>query len=161
MHNIGKTVLPDTVLKAPSNDFIDYNLSVILESSPSHGGINHPTLKSKLIFLDYRFNKFVNGSIHFLEPDNINDGISRKSIIKFGRTGFDANDINVPGGTAISRRHCLIINCKDDAWLYDLDSTKTYVNNQLVSRKIPLIGYNVIRIGKMEYKITTDKTKLL
>lgn len=161
MHNIGKVILPDTVLKAPSNEFIDYNLSVILESSSSHNGLQRPTLKSKLLFLDYRFNKFSNGSIHFIEPTVNSDNHTNKSVIKFGRENFDVNDIKVPGGTAISRRHCLIINCKNDAWIYDLDSTNTYVNNRLVVKKTPLLGLNVIRIGRTEYTIKTDNTKLL
>jgi len=67
----------------------------------------------------------------------------------------------VQGGTAISRRHCVIINCKDDVWIYDLDSTGTYVNDSRVINKSPLIGRNNIRIGKMEYVFTNDKTKLL
>jgi len=163
MHNIGETIFPNTVLKAKSNDFVDYNFSVILESEPTHSKDKKPTLKSKLLFMDYRFHKLTSSTLHFVQS-NIEDGkigATEKRIIKFGRKGYEVNDIEIPGGTGISRRHCLIINCKDDVWLYDLDSTGTYVNNELVKDKIPLIGLNTIRIGKVEYQITTDKDKLL
>jgi serine/threonine protein kinase len=163
MHNIRQTIFPKTVLKAKTNEFIDYNYSVILESDLSHSYEKKPTLKSKLLFMDYRFNKLIDNKLYFTEP-NLPDGKfeeTEKKIIKFGRATIDANDIKVPGGTAISRRHCLIINCKDDVWLYDLESTGTYVNKEKVSGKIPLIGKNIIRIDKAEYTVTSDKTKLL
>jgi len=163
LHNIGETVFPNTVLKAKSNEFVDYNFSIILESEPTHGKDKKPTLKSKLLFMDYRFHKLAVNTLHFVQS-NIEDGkigATTKRIIKFGRKGYDVNDIEVPGGTSISRRHCLIINCKDDVWLYDLDSTGTYVNNELVKDKVPLLGLNTIKIGKAEYQVTTDKDKLL
>lgn len=56
MHNMGKVMLPDTVMKAPDNPFIDYNLSVVLEGKESHSYEKKPTLKSKLLFIDYHFN---------------------------------------------------------------------------------------------------------
>ena len=39
----------------PNNPFVDYNYSVISETIPTHAGESKPTLKSKLIFMDYRF----------------------------------------------------------------------------------------------------------
>jgi len=85
---------------------------------------------------------------------------TEKAIIKFGREGYDVNDVRVPGGTAVSRRHCVIINSKDDVWLNDLDSTGTYVNGNKVINKAPLIGRNTIRINKTAYEFTNDKSKL-
>jgi serine/threonine protein kinase len=161
MHNIGKTIFPDTVLKADKfeNHFLNYNYSIVLEAESSHNFEKKPTLKSKLLFMNYRFNKFNSGTLYM--EDNIKDTIEiTKPIIKFGRDNFPGNDIKVPGGTKISRRHCLIINAKDDAWLYDLDSTGTYINNEKVVEKIPLIGKNTIYIGKSEYILTNDKNKL-
>lgn len=163
LQNIGETIFPNTVLKAQSNDFVDYNFSVVLESEPTHSKDKKPTLKSKLLFMDYRFHKMSLNTLHFIQsntPDG-KTGHTEKQIIKFGRKEIEANDVKVPGGTSISRRHCLIINCKDDVWLYDLGSTGTYVNDYLVKDKLPLIGLNTIRIGKFEYQITSDKSKLL
>ena len=59
LHNIGQTIFPQAVLKAPKTDnfFLDYNISVILETMPSHAFQKKPTLRSKLLFMDYRFNR--------------------------------------------------------------------------------------------------------
>ena len=147
MNNIGETVFPDEVMKAKRNEFVIYNYSVVLESEPTHGKEKNPTLKSKLLFMDYRFHKMADNSLHFVQS-NIPDckvGQTNKKIIKFGREGFEVNDVLIPGGTAISRRHCLIVNCKDDVWIYDLGSTGTYVNDERVIGKVPLIGLNTMR----------------
>jgi len=165
MHNIGKTVFPDTVLKndKSKNHFLDYNYSVILETDLSHNYDKKPKFKSKLLFMDYRFNNFKTSTLYGNQGsiDNFKDAETTRPIVKFGRENYAVNDIKVQGGTAISRRHCVIINCKDDVWIYDLDSTGTYVNDSRVINKSPLIGRNNIRIGKMEYVFTNDKTKLL
>ncbi len=165
MQNIGKTIFPNTVLKADKteNHFLNYNYSLILEEELSHGYEKKPTLKSKLLFMDYRFNKF-NAATLYCTDSNLEDGNAsetQKAIIKFGRKNFDVNDVKVSGGTSISRRHCIIINSKDDVWLYDLDSTGTYVNNERVKGKIQLFGRNIIRIGKTEYDFTNDRSKFL
>lgn len=163
MHNIGQMVFPDTVLKADKaeNPFLNYNYGVILETEPTHNYKKEPTLKSKLLFMDYRFNKY-SPSVLFCTKgtiDKFKGDETTKPILKFGREGYQVNDVNVPGGTAISRRHCVIVNYKDDIWLYDLNSTGTYVNEQRVT-KAPLIGRNTVRIGKVEYEFTNDKSKL-
>ena len=78
-----------------------------------------------------------------------------------GRQGYDVNDVQVPGGNAISRRHCLIINCKDDVWIYDLDSTGIYLNDERINGKALVLGLNKLKLGSVEYTFTTDKSKLL
>jgi hypothetical protein len=164
MHHIGQTVFPETVLKADKSDnhFLNYNYGVILENEPSRSLKKNPTLKSKLLFMDFRFNKFTTSTFYCTNGniDSFKEAQTEKVIIKFGREGYEVNDVRVPGGTAISRRHCVIINCKDDVWIYDLDSTGTYVNGSRVINKTPLIGRNTIRISKTEYEFTNDKTKL-
>ena len=165
MQNIGKKIRPEDVLKTydVDNPFINYNLDLTIETDLSHCFEKKPTLKSKLLFMDYRFKNFHPGTLYVTN----NSTSAQKSvaitepIIKVGREHFRVNDICVPGGTSISRRHCLIINCKDDVWLYDLDGTGTFVNDEWVNGKLPLVGKNAIRIGNTEYQITNDKTKLL
>lgn len=113
--------------------------------------------------MDFHFNTMKENIITILESNNQNihpETIS-KPIIKFGREGFIENDIEVSSGTSISRRHCVIINSKDNVWLYDLESTGTYLNNDEVNNKTPLIGYNKLTINKIDFTITTDKNKLL
>jgi tetratricopeptide (TPR) repeat protein/tRNA A-37 threonylcarbamoyl transferase component Bud32 len=164
MHHIGKTVFPNTVLKADKseNHFLNYNYGVILESKLSHNYKKDPTLKSKLLFMDYRFNKYSPSTLHCTagNTEAFKEAETQKAIIKFGRASFDVNDVRIADGTAISRRHCVIINFKDDIWLYDLNSTGTYVNGTKVLNKVPLIGRNTIRLAKTEYEFTNDKGKL-
>lgn len=164
MQNIGQMVFPDTVLRADKgeNHFLNYNYGVITETDPSHNNKKEPTLKSKLLFMDYRFNKHSSSMLYCTKGNVVNfkKGETTKPILKFGREGYLVNDVNVPGGTAISRRHCVIVNYKDDIWVYDLASTGTYVNDKRVNIKAPLIGRNTLRIGNEEYEFTNDKSKL-
>lgn len=161
--NHGKIELPSSIIKKTDNPFIDYNSSVLNETDLSHSYSKTPTLKSKLLFMDFHFNKIYENTLTFLECSNPDFplGSTVKSIIKFGREEYDLNDYQVPGGIAISRRHCLIINSKDNVWLYDLESTGTYLNDEKVIKKMPIIGFNILSINNVHFSITTDKTKLL
>jgi serine/threonine protein kinase len=158
-----KNALPDKFIEGKQNDFIKYNRSVIEEKQSSHSGTTNPTLKSKLVFMDYRFLNLSPGYWYLLDSiiPAIKTGRIAKTIVTIGRAGFGFNDLQVPGDTKISRRHCIIINCKEDVWLYDLGSTGTYLNNEKVIGKVPIIGHSILRIGEAEYTITTDKSKML
>lgn len=163
MQNLGEVVLPNSVLKAPENPFVDYNFSIVLDDKETHNLEKPPTMKSKLLFMDFHFNNIGRNTLTFLDSNNKKATLDSfdKPIVKIGREGYDVNDVQVPGGTAISRRHCLIINCKDDVWVYDLESTGTYLNDEKIISKAPVLGLNKLRIGSIEYTITTDKSKLL
>ena len=164
MQNIGQIIIPNVVLKSKnSKNCLGYNYDLILEEVSSHNYEKKPTLKSKLLFMDFRFNNFKPGTIYCTATNLTSNEIGEMSapIIKIGRSTFPGNDIKVPGGTSISRRNSVIINCKDDVWLYDLESTGTYLNEEKVIGKVPLIGKNTIRIGNAEYELTNDKDKLL
>lgn len=165
MQDMEQMDFPYTVLKADQSDnhFLNYNYGVLLETDLSHSYKEKPTLKSKLLFMDYRFNKYIPSTLYCTKGNNENfvEAEITKPIIKFGRENYQVNDVKVPGGTAISRRHCVIVNFKDDIWIYDLNSTGTFVNDKRISPKAPLIGRNTIRLGKAEYEFTNDKSKLL
>ena len=150
-------------MKAPDNPFVDYNFSIILESEESHAYEKKPTLKSKLLFMDFHFNNLGISNLSILDKSKRNPEwkTMTKSIIKFGREGYEVNDIQVPGGTSISRRHCVIINVKNDVWIYDLESTGIWLNGEKIKHKAPIIGLNTLQIGEIEYIINTDNTKLL
>lgn len=159
----GEITTPSTLIKKSDNPFIEHNYSVLNEVHLSHNYSKSPTLKSKLMFMDFQFNTIKENTLTFLDcnNDDVVLGSTVKPIIKFGREGFDLNDFQVPGNNKISRRHCLIINSKDNVWLYDLESTGTYLNNEKVNKKAPIQGFNILSINDVEYTITTDKTKLL
>lgn len=163
MQNMGTVVTPASVLKDAKNDFVAYNYSVVAEAMPTHDGAKKPTLKSKLLFMDYRFRKTARNTLYFSRGKESVDKAqqTQKLLVAFGRHGYDVNDVQVAGGTSVSRRHCVIVNCKDDVWVYDLESTGTYLNDERVKSKAPMIGLNTLRIGGVDYRMTTDRTKLL
>ena len=159
----GKSYPPKSKFDNENNPFVSYNLSVLFESELSHDFKKKPTLKSKLLFMDFQFNLMKENTITILETNNKNDTAKsfNNPILKLGREQYNQNDIQVSGSNAVSRRHCVIINSKDNVWLYDLESTGTHVNDEKVVHKIPLIGFNTIEINEVYFTITTDKTKLL
>jgi pSer/pThr/pTyr-binding forkhead associated (FHA) protein len=69
--------------------------------------------------------------------------------------------VQVTGSANVSRRHCVVVNCRNDVWLYDLQSTGTFVNGERVKGKLPLIGRNIVRVGSTEFVITSDKDNLI
>jgi serine/threonine protein kinase len=148
------------------NAILNYNYAVLLkEELKSHNYLKNPTLKSKLLFMDYRFeamNKSKSCTLYWKIAHSDEQYFKLDApIITIGRHGFHQNTIMIPDGNIVSRRHCVIVNCKDDVWLYDLESTGTIVNNQRLKGKMPLIGKNFIRIGKTEIEITDNPNKLL
>ena len=163
LNSNGKAIPPKSKLEQGNNPFIEYNLSVITEKELSHHFKKTPTLKSKLLFMDFQFNTLKENTITILETNNqLNTPNSfNNPILKFGREEYNQNDIQVSGSNAVSRRHCVIINSKDNVWLYDLESTGTEINDVMVTTKVPLIGYNKLKIKNIYFTLTTDKNKLL
>lgn len=163
LNSNGKSIPAKSKYEQSGNPFIGYNLSVITEKELSHNYKIKPSLKSKLLFMDFQFNKMKENTITILETNNkiFSDKSLNYPIIKFGREEYNQNDIKVSGSNAVSRRHCVIINAKDNVWLYDLDSTGTELNDDIVLSKVPLIGHNKLKIKDIYFTLTTDKSKLL
>jgi tetratricopeptide (TPR) repeat protein/tRNA A-37 threonylcarbamoyl transferase component Bud32 len=162
LHKMGQKIPPADLLGEYTNEFIAYNFSVVNESLLTHAWQKSPTLKSKLLFMDYRFRKLTHGPLFISDdatakkPRTIN-----KLLVTFGREGYQVNDVQGAGNTNISRRHCVVVNCRNDAWLYDLESTGTHVNGERVNGKLPLIGRSIVRVGNKEFIITNDKDNLI
>lgn len=163
LENKGTSAFTESTIELYNNPFLTYNYSVLSEKKISHDLTRTPTLKSKLLFMDFHFNTMKKNSISFLKSNKKELELEpiTKPIIKFGREKYEANDIEVSGGNTISRRHCIIINSKDNTWLYDLESTGTYLNEERVVGKVPIIGFNKLTIGEVDFTLTTDKNKLL
>jgi serine/threonine protein kinase len=163
LHKMGQKIPPGDLLGDYTNEFITYNFSVVNEPVPTYSSQSAPSLKSKLLFMDHRFRKLARTPLFIAddptaekEPRQIN-----KSIVTFGREGYSVNDVQIPGQGNVSRRHCVVVSCRNDVWLYDLNSTGTHVNGQRVSGKLPLIGRSIVRIGGKELIITSEKGILL
>ena len=162
LHKMGQKIPPGDLLGEYTNAFIAYNYSVVNESVLTHAWKQSPTLKSKLLFMDYRFRKLPRSQLFIADdPTAKKPRTINKLIITFGREGYQTNDVQVAGSTSVSRRHCVVVNCRDDVWLYDLESTGTYVNNVRVKGKLPLIGRNIVRVGSKEFVIISDKDNLI
>lgn len=163
LYKMGQKISPGDLLGEYSNEFIAYNFSVVSESALTHAWRSSPTLKSKLLFMDYRFRKLTRSPLFISqEPAAEKKPRSLKSlIITFGREGYPLNDVEVAGGTNVSRRHCVMVNSRGDVWLYDLGSTGTYVNGERVKGKVLLVGRSIVRIGGKEFVVTADKDNLI
>lgn len=165
LHNKGEVIRPFELLQQEivDNSFLNYNFDVLTERQISHSFEKSPTLKSKLLFMDYRFLINKDSTIYISSNCGtiLDESAFASRIIKFGREGYETNHFKVPGGLGISRRHCLILNYQNDVWLYDLESTGTYLNGERVVKKGMLQGRSVIRMGGVEYTISLDRSKLL
>lgn len=144
------------------NPFTFYNFQLITDNEPASwikGG--KPELKSKLIFQQYRFRNIEKSKNTLIVI--INDSVfeSDDHIVTFGRKGFNYNTFCDFEGTAVSRRHFLIVNMKDNVWLYDLDSTGVYVDGVKVRKKCFLLGLHKIRFGSYEISVKTSNDILM
>jgi len=145
-----------------SSPFYNYYFNVLKKNYPSTWILNgRPTLESKLIFQEYKFRNIEN-SINEIEI-RINDELIRTkdAIISFGREGYACNTFSSFEGNSVSRRHFVIVNMKNNVWLYDLDSTGVYVDRKRVNKKYFLLGLHKIKFGNYEIEINTDSSKLL
>ena len=144
------------------NHFINYNYGLVTEKELTHNYSSTPSLKSRMLYMDYRFNGFTPGTVYITnETDTPFEQTEFKDpIIKFGRKGYEVNNIEVSEDNNVSRRHCVIINSKDDVWLYNLSDLGTTINEENIMDKSPLLGRNTIEISESSYELTTDKGKL-
>ena len=144
------------------NPFVDYNLALLNEKVPSHGSDQRATLKSKLLFQDFRFGKSSKSNLYLsIDGDvSVNESCLDKAIITIGRSGYKQNDICLSGHN-VSRRHCLIVNIKDDVWVYNLDSTGLYMDGKRIMKRMPLTGKHILGIDEYQLEINVDKRRLL
>jgi tetratricopeptide (TPR) repeat protein len=142
--------------------FGQYNYQVFSNNNPqSWYKLKSPNLSDKLLFQEYKF-RHISKSPNSLEiitngeTFNISD-----SIISFGRKGFEYNTFSEFEGISVSRRHFVIINMKNNVWLYDLNSTGVYVDEKRVNQKTFLLGLHKIKFGNFEVELKTDDKILL
>jgi len=138
--------------------FARYNLSVLQNNDPVSCSFSYPPfIHDKLLFQEFRFRNIEKerNAIEFWLPGEIVR--TEQSIISFGRQSYDYNDYSLFPGTSVSRRHFVIINMKNNVWLYDLESTSgVYNNGRKVNNKCFLLGLSEIRFGDYLIKIKSD-----
>lgn len=152
-------LIPDLNL---DDSFGNYNYAVYSHNQPESWYRNkNPKMQSKLLFQEYKF-KNIEKSTNTLEitiaekKQKVSD-----SIISFGRKGYDSNTFSQFEGNSVSRRHFVIVNMKNNVWLYDLDSTGVYVDGKEVEKKCFLLGLHRIKFGGYEIELKTDISMLL
>lgn len=158
----------DPYVNEDSNDessdiFIKYYSSLFRKGSRCWDKKNGPSLTSKLIFREHRFEKI--GSSENTVEININKTgqkyLYKDKIITIGRYGYLGNTIPYFTDTSISRLHFLIVNSKNDVWLYNLSQLGTFVDDEIIKKKKFLHGLHHIRSGIYEFTLKTDEELLL
>ena len=156
-----KDVKTKVNLQSNSNPFLTYNKRVVNEKKKSWSKSERPTLKSKLLFQDYRFNQNnISDNYISLSYNDIKQKIINKNIICFGRKGFDV-DISISDSTLISRRHFVIINFKNDVWLYNLSGLGTIVDGEKITDKVFLNSSHTINVDGNKILVKSDAGNVL
>jgi serine/threonine protein kinase len=159
------SLLLKTEILLPLKDnhpILEYNLEVAHENQLTHSN-SQKTLKTKLLFMDFRFNEMSKNKFAIETMNFITDfpKITEKPIIKLGRLEYSCNDIQLAIANVFSRRHCVIINSKNDCWIYDLSLSGCKINDEPFLNKQSLIGLNELTIADLRIKLNTDSNKLL
>lgn len=143
--------------------FSSYNQSVLDKNIPASWFTDgEPSLKSKLLFQEYRF-KDISKNTNTIEV-TVSGKLNRVSepIVTFGRHEYDYNSFSMFKGTSISRRHFLIVNMKNNVWLYDLSSaTGVYIDGHKVHGKAFLLGLHKVAFGNTIIEVKSDSEKLI
>ena len=159
LHGTPSKSLP--FLRNKENPFLTYNWNVYREKPAAWDKENGRTLKSKLVFQDFR-----HGNIKNRKPNTITiereDGRRqefRDPIICMGRN--PGNDLDL-SEMSVSRRHCVIINYPEDVWLHDLGSTHgTYVDDKPIGQPVFLDRRCRLSIGNSELTVLPKEGMLL
>jgi hypothetical protein len=142
--------------------FVAYNLGVVREAPRAWGDGSGPSLKSKLLFEEYRPGGADRAGRRnmvavYSSSDARHD--STKPIITGG--SLEANDV-VISDRRVSRRHWAIVNFPDDVWLYDLGSTGgTIVDGQSLVGRVLLDGVHAVTAGGVSMRIAARSDLLV
>lgn len=145
-----------------TNPFVRYNMQVVIESPRSWQADSGPTLKSKLLFQDYRFG--ISGATKRANNVTLRRGagaptVHSESIIGVGRLA--ANEVCLPGA-GHSRRHAVIVNYPDDVWIHDLGSvTGVRVSGGRVDGKTFIDGVTEVQFGQSSVMVSPNQGLLV
>jgi hypothetical protein len=135
----------------PKNPFISYNLD-ILEQAPDR-------LKTLALFENCRFGLPTRkeNTITIEQDGRANE--LKEPVITIGR--IDNNRVRLTD-TYVSRRHCAIVNYRDDVWIYDFGSTHgVFVDGKRIDRKAYLEGVHTVTLGQTELTLRSKRELLV
>ena len=145
-----------------SNPFLKLNLDIVTETPHSWTSDHNPSLLSKLFFQDYRFGLIERRKkipTMFFECGERELYSYQKPIISLGR--YPCNDIRLTQDD-VSRRHAVVVNYQDDAWIYDLGSRAgVCVDGERIQNKMFLNGVHTVEIGSRKIRIATKEGLLV
>lgn len=142
-----------------NNQFVEHNIKVATEDPASWSPKGFPSLKSKMIFQEYRF------SINKNKKNTVRIDIQEKKELFFSNQiitigFFKANDITL-NHNSVSRRHAAIVNLLDEVWIYDLGSTNGITVDDIpVSVCMLLNGVHRIKFGDFSLEATVREDVL-
>ena len=144
------------------NPFLAYNVKVFSEQPRAWTPNGTPSLKSKLLFQEYRFGKTASAgnknTVAIYTPDGIRHDFNQP-IVAIGY--LPTNDLMMKH-ESVSRRHCLLVNFLDDVWLYDLESTcGTTVDGQRLVGRMLLDGVHVVSVAGVQLRIAASSDQLI
>lgn len=133
---------------------------VVYGDGPALYNPNDPkSLKSKLLFTEFKFRFFQRSRNVVTVEINGKEHHCNQPIISIGREGFP-NTITIDDSW-VSRRHLVIVNLKNDVWLYDMSTSGTYVDGERVVNKSFLLGRCEIKTGGQTFFVKSDRGLLL
>jgi len=143
--------------------FHKYNSNVFKNNDPVVWSRSEkPYLHSKLLFHEYKFRDMGNSTNSFELNIDGQSIIIEDQIVAFGRKGYAPYAFSEFSGNAVSRLHFVIINQKNNVWLYDLDSfTGIFVDGKRVHKKCFLLGLHTLKFGDHKISLKTDTNLLI
>lgn len=149
--------------KIISSPFWNYNINVFENNNPVvWSRTEKPFLQTKMLFHEYKFHEISNSSNAFEIQIDGKLYCIEDHIVAFGRKGYVPFAFSSFSGNEVSRLHFVIINQKNNVWLYDLDSfSGVYVDGKKVYQKYFLLGLHNIQIGDHKISLKTDRNLLI
>jgi tetratricopeptide (TPR) repeat protein len=146
-------------LKQNNHPLVDYNLALIQESVK-----NKMDGQSKLIFMNFNHNTMKENKIRIqsLDLHRSNTFETSDPVILIGRNAEDTINIGLQNNKGISRMHCVVLNSKNDVWIYDLKSVNgTYIDGEKIKLRQLLSGVQKLTLDQVDFWIHSDAEKLL
>jgi tetratricopeptide (TPR) repeat protein len=146
-------------LKQNNHPLVDYNLALIQESVK-----NKMDAQSKLIFMNFNHNTMNENKIRIqsLDQHRSNTFETSEPVILIGRNSEDTINIGLQNNKGISRMHCVVLNSKNDVWIYDLKSVNgTYIDGEKIKLRQLLSGVQKLTLDQVDFWIHSDAEKLL
>jgi len=113
-------------------------------------------------FLEYKFYELTHSTNIIELQVHGQSFLIEEKIVAFGRSGYAPFAFSTFPGNTVSRLHFVIINQRNNVWLYDLDSySGTYVDGKRVDKKFFLLGLHEIKFGDHKISLKTDKNLLI